>query len=252
MLINVLIPVYNTDPMVIDECLDSIYRQTFRDWRVFIMNDKSTNEHTVDYLNSINDNKVRVFHLDENMGGEHARLCGKNYIEDDCRYVAFMDSDDVMMPKRFEKQVKFLDSNRDVGTVGTQMQKFYPPNIHHPQIGNINPENCYTSHPFDVNKFILKKHWCVNNPSTMMCKEVVKNFDVDIITRLQDEAKIPSNTFGDFIFHCINSIKGVKIRNLSDILLFYRVSSPQLTRGETYNQSNHKRLRKIIWNKYVC
>lgn len=244
-------PVYNTDPILIEECLDSIYRQTLSDWRVFIINDKSTSEYTVNYLNDINNNKVKVFHLDKNIGEMHARLHGKNHIEDDCEFVAFMDSDDIMMPKRFETQINFLRSNKDVGIVGTQMQKFYPANMYHPQIQNVDPKNCYTSHPFNVNKFILQKHWSLNNPSTMMRKEVVKNFDAGIIARLQDEAKIPKNTFGDYIFYCLNSIKGVKIRNLSDILLLYRVLPTQLTQGETYNQSNHKRLRKIIWDKYV-
>lgn len=255
MLVNVFLPVYNTKPKYIEECLDSFAAQTRQDWKVIIVDDASTNLETCKYLKTLGEptRHREVHRLDNNIGEMFARLKGRHYLDDDCQYVAFMDSDDIMIPQRFEKQVDFLDDNKDIGIIGAQLQKFYPLSFdEYRKVENVVPTDCITSHAFNVNDFIMQKHWTINNPSTMMRREVVENFDPLMISEMQDKTEIPRNTFGDYIFYAINSSRGIKIRNLSDILLLYRVQISQLTQGKSYSLENHKRLRMEIWKDYVC
>ena len=253
MLVNVFMPVYNTKPKLIEECLESITNQTFADWKVIIIDDVSTDEDTRQYLDSLcPTRRCEVHRLNKNVGEMFARLEGRHYLDADCKYVAFMDSDDLMMPDRFEKQVAFLNDNPSVGILGAQLQKFYSAAGNWSKVQGIVAHCSVTDHPFDVNQFIVQKHWTINNPSTMMRREVVENFDPQIIATIQDSTKIPRNTFGDYIFYTLNHLKGVQIRNLSDVLLLYRVQVSQLTQGESYNEENHKRLRMKIWRDHVC
>lgn len=252
MKVNIFLPIYNTKPEWIEECLSSITNQTTRDWKTIIIDDHSTDEDTIAYLKSLAPTRrCEIQKTKKNSGEMYARLEGRFYLDDDCQYVAFMDSDDIMMPQRLEKQIEFLDKNEDIDIVGAQLQKFYPLNAGWRKVSNIVPTDCITNHAFNVNDFIMQKHWTINNPSTMMRREVVEKFDPALIAEMQDAVKIPRNTFGDYIFYAINAARGVQMRNITDVLLLYRVQIEQLTQGKSYNQANHKRLRMEIWNKYV-
>jgi len=41
-------------------------------------------------------------------------------------YIARMDSDDISLPRRIRKQVEYLEDNKDVDIVGTNIVIFYP------------------------------------------------------------------------------------------------------------------------------
>jgi glycosyltransferase involved in cell wall biosynthesis len=227
---------------MVKECLQSIYSQTFHDWKIILIDDASTDKDTVRYIENLKSwtspKKVEVHHLQKNVGEMFARVSGKHYLDNDCEYVAFMDSDDIMLPTRFEKQVEFLNDCPKVDILGTQIQLFYP-------VGTkgVSYKHAVTRHQFNVNDCILREHWSINNPTTMMRREVVEQFDLDSISELQEAVDIPKNTFGDYLFYLVNAREGVQIRNLSEVLLLYRVHGGQLSVGPTYNQENHKRLR---------
>ena len=239
MLVNILLPVYNTDPDMLDECLKSIFSQTFDGWKLIIMDDLSTREDTILYLENIQDRNVEVHHLCENEGEIFSRLKGKYFLDKDCKYVAFMDSDDIMLPARLEKQVEFLDDCPKVDILGTQIQRFSPF-----YINDIQSKDLVTKHPFNVNDCIVREYWSINNPTTMMRREVVEQFDLNSISAIQNSFGISKNTFGDYLFYLINVKKGVQVRNLSEVLLLYRVHRGQLSRGSEYRNDSHKEIRK--------
>lgn len=62
--ITVLIPVYNGMPFIVS-AVESILNQTFKDFELLIINDGST-DGTTDYLNSLNDRRIRVIHQENN------------------------------------------------------------------------------------------------------------------------------------------------------------------------------------------
>ncbi|WP_114233486.1 glycosyltransferase, partial [Acinetobacter baumannii] len=65
---------------------------------------------------------LRVKKLEQNVGTGKAKNIGLQ----ECTYdiVCIVDTDDIYVPERFEKQIKFLEKNPDVSIVGGQILEF--------------------------------------------------------------------------------------------------------------------------------
>lgn len=118
--VSAIMPTYNAMPYL-KEAIESVLAQTFTDWELIIVDDGSTDE-TSAFLAQYKDPRIRVFELGENRGRAHARnvalrfACGK--------YIAPCDADDISLPKRFEKEVAYLESHREIHVVASQMMDF--------------------------------------------------------------------------------------------------------------------------------
>jgi glycosyltransferase involved in cell wall biosynthesis len=114
-LVSVTMPAYNAEKYI-KETIESVLNQSFRDFELIIVNDAST-DGTKDVVLSLNDPRIRYYENDVNSGivatRNHClrRSAGK--------YIAVLDSDDISMPDRLEKQVKFLEANTGYGLCGT-------------------------------------------------------------------------------------------------------------------------------------
>lgn len=126
--VSVLTPIYNTNPMHLRECIESILNQTFADFEFLILNDSPDNieiEKIVkEYAKS--DKRIKYFKNETNIGITPSR----NKLLDLARgeYLAIFDHDDISMPNRLEKEVKFLDENPDIGAVSSWLQLFQEDN----------------------------------------------------------------------------------------------------------------------------
>lgn len=118
--VSVLMPVYNTEKYVA-EAIQSILSQTFTDFEFIIINDGST-DNSEAIIQSFSDERIRYFSNKQNLGIVDTLNRGLDL----CRgeYIARMDADDISLPKRFEKQVEFMDNNADVGVCGTYTSTF--------------------------------------------------------------------------------------------------------------------------------
>jgi len=103
------------DAKYIRESVDSILNQTFKDFEFLIMNDGSTDE-TYEILKSYNDSRIRIHKNRKNIGLTKSLNIGLRMAKG--KYIARQDADDISMPERLEKQVDFLEQNKDVGLVG--------------------------------------------------------------------------------------------------------------------------------------
>ena len=111
--VSVIMPCYN-DGKYIKEAIESIKAQTYKNWELIIVDDGSDQEETVNILNEINDDKIRVFHTD------HLRPAGaRNYgIEQAIgKYILPVDSDDTIDSSYMEKAVAEIERNPKVGVV---------------------------------------------------------------------------------------------------------------------------------------
>lgn len=115
--VSVIMGIYNGGKTM-KRAIDSIIEQTFTDWELIICDDCSkdnTYKIAVDYAEK--DSRIRVIQNEKNM-----RLA---YSLNHClsvargEYIARMDDDDICMPERFEKQVKYLDTHPDMSVVGS-------------------------------------------------------------------------------------------------------------------------------------
>lgn len=91
-LLTIIVPTYQVQGYI-EECLDSILRQPFTDVEVIAVDDCSP-DHSGAILDdyAARDSRVRVVHLEENVGLGEARNIGLTYATGE--YVWFLDSDD--------------------------------------------------------------------------------------------------------------------------------------------------------------
>ena len=119
--VSVVMPTYNTEVSILKEAVDSILCQTFKDFEFIIIDDGSTNE-SVDYLQSLQDKRIKLIRNPENLGITKSLNIG--FREAKGKYIARMDSDDISLPKRFEKQFAFMEAHPDVIMCGSNVEYF--------------------------------------------------------------------------------------------------------------------------------
>src|SRR5687768_3512659 len=97
--ISVIMSAYNAEKYVI-EAIDSILKQSFKDFEFIIINDCS-NDHTLDILNEYAqmDTRIQIINNEENLGLTIS--LNKALKEAKGKYIARMDADDVSHPERF-------------------------------------------------------------------------------------------------------------------------------------------------------
>jgi len=105
--VSVIIPTSNRG-WIIKEAIDSVMVQDYRDFELIIVDDGST-DNTPDILNSYRGD-IMVFRQ-ENQGVSAARNRGLAAASG--RFVAFLDSDDLWLPRKLKRQVDFFNSNPD-------------------------------------------------------------------------------------------------------------------------------------------
>lgn len=108
-LVSVIIPAYNCEKYIKD-CMDSVINQTYKNWEMLIVNDKSTdNTRKIIEEYSEKEPKIKIYNLDINSGAAVARNLG---IENSRgRFIAFLDSDDLWKKDKLEKQILFMLEN---------------------------------------------------------------------------------------------------------------------------------------------
>jgi hypothetical protein len=114
-LVTTIIPVFNR-PALLIEAVGSVLAQTHRPIEIIIVDDGSTDEtpSVADRLSEQHNGTVRVIHI-ANGGPGQAREAGRLVARGD--YIQHLDSDDLLLPHKFEMQVAALEALPDCGAV---------------------------------------------------------------------------------------------------------------------------------------
>jgi len=117
-IISVIVPVYNTAPYL-PKCLDSILAQTHHDLEIILIDDGSEdNSGTICDEYAQKDQRIQVIHQ-ANSGQSSARNAGLDIATG--KYIAFIDSDDYIMPKMFSAMLAAMTrENADFAICGVQ------------------------------------------------------------------------------------------------------------------------------------
>jgi len=104
-LVSVIMPSYNT-AKYIAESIESVLHQTYPYWELIIVDDCSTDDTDGVVANYLSDTRIRYLKNKENSGAAISR----NYAlrEAKGKWIAFLDSDDVWLPEKLEKQIAFM------------------------------------------------------------------------------------------------------------------------------------------------
>lgn len=121
-IISVIIPVYKVEKYL-NQCIDSVINQTFKDIEVILVDDGSPdrcpqicNEYAV------KDDRVRVIHKD-NGGLSDARNAGISMAKG--KYILFLDSDDYWIVGSLEEIANCINDNQDIDLVFLSATKIY-------------------------------------------------------------------------------------------------------------------------------
>lgn len=120
--VSVLMGAYNCADTV-EKSMDSVVAQTFTDWE-FIICDDGSSDKTFEIVKKYAQKEPRI-HVIQNERNRGLSFTLNHCLEAaDGEYCARMDGDDLCDPRRFEKQVKFLDDHPEYGFVSTAMKRF--------------------------------------------------------------------------------------------------------------------------------
>ena len=116
--VTVIIPTYNRAD-IIEKSIRSVLDQTYDDFTLIIVDDCSA-DNTEEVVGRFGDDRIIYHRLSENKGAGGARNEGARLAETD--YIAFQDSDDIWLPDKLEKQVKYMDEHPDAALVYGKMK----------------------------------------------------------------------------------------------------------------------------------
>lgn len=113
-------PVYNCAPFI-QEAIKSVLEQSFTDFELVISNDGSS-DNTSLLIREFKDSRIKLIENNKN----HGLVYNLNHCLDVARgeYIIRMDGDDISLPGRFEKLVKFMDDNPDIGVASSWLERF--------------------------------------------------------------------------------------------------------------------------------
>jgi glycosyltransferase involved in cell wall biosynthesis len=122
---SVVIPVHNKAPFL-RACLDSVFAQSFTEFEVIAVDDAST-DGSGELLRSVMDPRLRIITLDRNVGPGSAAQRGMDAATGE--YILRVDADDVMVPDRFEAQIRMLDADPSIGACSGHVTLMSDPSI---------------------------------------------------------------------------------------------------------------------------
>ncbi|MFQ3639515.1 MAG: glycosyltransferase family 2 protein [Chloracidobacterium sp.] len=118
--VSVVLCVYNQAAYVA-EAIESILRQTLTDLELIVVDDASTDA-TPSVIQGFADARLRYVRNATNLG--HAGSLNRGFALARGAYLAIMDSDDISLPERLERQVTFLERHPEVALCGAWVETF--------------------------------------------------------------------------------------------------------------------------------
>ncbi len=204
--LSIIMPVYNVSSYV-EDAINSILDQTFKDFELIIIDDAS-NDLTRDKLYNYNDPRIIIIYNQENKGKTFCINKALEIVKGS--YITFMDGDDISLTERYSKQISFLESNKEISIVGCGYEKI---DILGNHIFNKIPE---TNHKNIIKYYSLKN--LLFGPmfeltdATIVCRrELFKNYSFPEEIRVADY----------FEFYLLNMKESI-YSNLPEVLYKYR------------------------------
>lgn len=107
-LVSVIMPSWNTANYIADS-IQSVLDQTYENWELLIVDDCSTDNTDQVVKPFLSDPRIRYFKNEYNCGAALTR--NKALREAQGEWIAFLDSDDLWMPEKLERQIRFMTQN---------------------------------------------------------------------------------------------------------------------------------------------
>lgn len=126
-LLSVIMPVYNGEKYLA-AAIESVLSQTYSHFEFFIVDDASTDQ-TNQIITQYAKQDSRIFHLANEHNAKQSEARNQPIRKARGKYIVLVDSDDICLTNRFEKQLKFLQNNPGIDVVGSSYCLFADNNI---------------------------------------------------------------------------------------------------------------------------
>lgn len=217
-MISVIMSTYKEDERLLRESIESILNQTYRDFEYIIILDYPDNDVHKSVIEeyALKDDRIHFYINEKNMGLTDSLNRGLSLCHG--KYIARMDADDISLPDRLERQMKYLEKN------------------HYDLIGGItemineNGSLLYSiksvpTDPKKINK-ALRYSQCIAHPTWLGRKEVFeKNAGYRHMPLCEDY---------DFTLRAV--LNGFVVSNLNEAVLKYRMTSNSISRSNLFEQ----------------
>lgn len=220
--VSVIMPAHNA-AKTIGESIESVLSQTFTDWELLIINDSSTDE-TEQIVSeySQKDSRIKLLHTDKSVGKPfYPRNIGIKAAEG--RFIAFLDSDDVWLATKLEKQIPlFVDEKVAIGF------SYYE--------------------KFASNKAESNKNRVIKSPASVSYKSALYGNPIGNLTGMYDTQKVGKIFYEDaghedYILWLTILKKGFVAKNTNTVEARYRVAEKSVS-------SNKGKAAYWTWNIY--
>lgn len=105
-LVSIIMPSYNTANFI-SETIESVLAQTYSNWELIIVDDCSTDDTDAVVRPYLADDRIRYLKNEKNSGAAVSR--NRALREARGKWIAFLDSDDLWLPEKLEKQIDFME-----------------------------------------------------------------------------------------------------------------------------------------------
>lgn len=217
-LVSVVMPVYNGERFVA-EAIRSILRQTLGNFEFIIVNDGS-NDATAGILEAFRqgDDRIAIHHEKLGFAGALNLACemarGK--------FIARMDADDLSLPDRLLHQVKFFERCPEIGICGTWFKTLATTR------GLV--------HKLPVAHEQIRCHLLFNSamlhPSVMIRSDSLHRHGLKYDSQYREAS--------DYSLW-VNAANYVRLANLPEVLIYYRIHENQVSRSDCDNQMDYAR-----------
>jgi glycosyltransferase involved in cell wall biosynthesis len=225
--ISVVIPCYNHGKFLRD-AVDSVLRSDFKEYEIIIVNDGSTDPHTLrvfrDLGRRFSDNHTVTILHQENLGLSSARNAGIHKAAG--AYILPLDADNKIRPHYLRKAVEVLDQNSDIGIVYSYANLFGE------------KKGVWTFPVFDARKLLIENFVEACSVFRKRVWEECNGYDPAMVIGYED---------WDFWICAME--KGWKFHLIQEVLFDYRVRNNSMASGCSIPE-NHRQVIKYICEKH--
>ena len=198
--IDIIMPNYNKAEFI-SEAVDSVVKQTYKNWYLYIMDGGSTDSSLQKLSKFSKIKNIRVISFKRNKGPGFSRNYGMRI--SNSKYISFLDSDDGWSSDKLEKQLNLMRKNQYNFT--------------------------YTDYtPFFQNKGkkIFKQK--TNLKSNLNFNEFIKNTSINSSTMIIERSIVKTHKFKkvkleDYLFKCDILKNNIIAQKYNESLAFYRI-----------------------------
>lgn len=206
--ISAIMPAHNAAPFL-EAAVRSIQEQSFGDWELIFVDDGSDDE-TIVIIDALaaKDERIKITALPHGGRGKARKACIERVSG---AYVAICDSDDISMPDRFEKQLRFLESHPQIGVAAAWTIPFV----------SLSPDPCgdvqrWPTQPEEIAETFSRRRMRICNAAAMIRADLF---------RIHGSYNTELRRVQDYEFFARIHRNGVAFAALPEPLIFYRMAS---------------------------